>query len=70
VFVFLFSAITSPYPEASGEGIKPYAVAKHASDYYIQNSGLNYSIVQPGPLLDDKGTGKMALTYEGGEASA
>lgn len=58
------SATDSPNPEAGGEGIKPYAVAKHASDYYIQNSGLNYTIVQPGPLLDDEGTGKIAMTYE------
>lgn len=58
------SATDSPDPEDGGDGIKPYAVAKHVSDYYIQNSGLYYTIVQPGPLLNDVGTGKIALNFE------
>lgn len=58
------SATDSPVPGAGSEGIKPYAVAKHASDFYIQKSGLNYTIVQPGPLLDDEGTGKISLSFE------
>lgn len=39
--------------------MRPYAVAKHFSDLYIENSGLNYTIVHPGPLQDDEGTGKI-----------
>jgi len=47
------SATDSLYPEAAGVGIKPYAVSKHMSDFYIQQSSLNYTIVQPGPLSDE-----------------
>lgn len=39
--------------------MKPYAVAKHFSDLYIENSNLNYTIVHPGPLQNEEGTGKI-----------
>jgi len=58
------SATDSPDPEAAGGGIKPYAVSKHMSDFYIRQSSLNYTIVQPGPLSDDEGTGKISLSDE------
>lgn len=46
-------------PEKESDVMRPYAVAKHFSDLYIENSGLNYTIVHPGPLQDDEGTGKI-----------
>lgn len=39
--------------------LKPYTIAKHYSDDYLRNSGLNYTIVHPGRLTDDEGTGKI-----------
>lgn len=44
--------------DPSGD-LKPYTIAKHYADEYLRNSGLNYTIVHPGVLLDDEGTGKI-----------
>lgn len=43
----------------SASDLKPYTIAKHYSDDYLRNSGLNYTIVHPGRLTDDEGTGKI-----------
>lgn len=37
--------------------IKPYLVAKHFADEYLIHSGLNYTILRPGRLTDDDGSG-------------
>lgn len=58
------SATDSLHPEEESEVMKPYAVAKHFSDLYIEDSGLNYTIVHPGPLQDDEGTGKIEVSTE------
>lgn len=43
----------------SAGDLKLYTIAKHYSDDYLRNSGLNYTIVHPGRLTDDEGTGKI-----------
>lgn len=43
--------------------IKPYYVAKHVADRILMDSSLNYTILRPGRLLDDLGTG-MITTKE------
>ena len=44
--------------DASGD-LKPYTIAKHYADDYLRTSNLNYTIVHPGSLTDDAGTGKI-----------
>ena len=44
-------------PDKGPERIKPYLVAKHFADEYLKTSGLAYTILQPGRLLDADGTG-------------
>ncbi|PTU84873.1 oxidoreductase [Staphylococcus pasteuri] len=44
--------------DASGD-LKPYTIAKHYADDYLRHSDLNYTIVHPGGLKDDAGTGKI-----------
>lgn len=44
--------------DAAGD-LKPYTIAKHYSDDYLRHSGLNYTIVHPGALTNDEGTGKI-----------
>jgi len=44
-------------PDNGPETIKPYLVAKHFADNYLINSGLNYTILRPGRLIDEDGTG-------------
>ena len=57
------SATDSPEPDKESDDMRPYAVAKHMSDYYIEQSDLNYTIVRPGPLQDDEGTGKINASF-------
>jgi len=44
-------------PDNGPERIKPYLVAKHAADFVLQTSNLNYTILQPGRLVDETGKG-------------
>lgn len=44
-------------PDKGPGRIKPYLVAKHFADEYLKASGLPYTILQPGRLLDADGTG-------------
>jgi uncharacterized protein YbjT (DUF2867 family) len=43
-------------PDKGPERIKPYLVAKHAADFVLQSSDLNFTILQPGRLTDESGT--------------
>lgn len=50
------------------EKMRPYYIAKHYADEFLILSGLDYTILRPGTLLDEKGTGKIALEVAGKEA--
>src|SRR5690625_4344162 len=39
--------------------IKPYTIAKHHADLHLRNSGLKHTIVHPGMLTDEAGSGKV-----------
>jgi uncharacterized protein YbjT (DUF2867 family) len=41
------------------EKIRPYYVAKHYADRALLQSGLTYTIVRPGGLINEPGTGKI-----------
>jgi len=43
-------------PDNGPERIKPYLVAKHAADFVLLQSELDYTILQPGRLTDDTAT--------------
>lgn len=48
-----------------GEGdFRAYLQAKHDADAALMASGLDYTIVRPGSLNDDPGTGRVALHTE------
>ncbi|OMC66296.1 sugar epimerase [Paenibacillus sp. FSL H7-0326] len=51
------------------ESIKPYYVAKHYADKWLENSSLNYTIIRPGGLKNEPGNGKVSLNPEAGESS-
>ncbi len=44
--------------------LKPYYVAKHYADRALEQSELNYTIVRPGRLLNEPGTGKIKAGEE------
>lgn len=46
------------------EGMRPYYVAKHYADRLLEASGLNYTIVRPGGLVNEPSTGKIAVGAE------
>jgi uncharacterized protein YbjT (DUF2867 family) len=58
-FVML-SSMGADNPSVSSE-LEDYLKAKQNADDHLRSSGLNYSIVRPGRLTDDDGTGKIQL---------
>lgn len=56
------SAMQANNRENWSEEIKPYYVAKHYADRLLEESGLTYTIVRPGGLLNEPGTGKVDLS--------
>jgi uncharacterized protein YbjT (DUF2867 family) len=57
----MVSAIGANHPERWSGEMKPYYEAKADADKYVEGSGLDYTIVRPGRLTDDPGTGKVDL---------
>lgn len=55
----LVSAIQAHNRENWPEKIGHYFAAKHYADRMLELSSLNYTIVRPGGLLNDPGTGKV-----------
>ncbi|THE11830.1 SDR family oxidoreductase [Bacillus timonensis] len=57
----MISALGANQREKWNEAIRPYYVAKHYSDRILEQSELTYTIVRPGGLLNEEGTGKIAV---------
>ena len=57
----LVSAYGADQREKWSESIKPYYVAKHYADRALFASDLNYTILRPGGLKNEPGTGKIAV---------
>jgi uncharacterized protein YbjT (DUF2867 family) len=53
----MVSAIGANYPDRWSESMRPYYQAKAEADAQLEASGLDYTIVRPGGLTDDPGTG-------------
>ena len=57
----IVSSINANRPENWSGDMKPYYEAKADADKFVAESGLDYTIVRPGRLTDDPGTGKVDL---------
>ncbi len=55
----LLSSINADQPENSPEALREYLRAKGEADEYLRESDLTYTIVRPGPLTDEDGTGRI-----------
>ncbi|WP_214769612.1 MULTISPECIES: SDR family oxidoreductase [unclassified Exiguobacterium] len=55
----MVSALNADSPETWSDSMKPYYVAKHYADRLLRDSKLNYTILRPGGLSDDAGTGAV-----------
>ncbi len=53
----MVSAMGAADPDSGSEAMQPYLYAKAQADQTLQESGLDYTIVRPGSLTDDLGTG-------------
>jgi len=60
----MVSSIGADRPEAGGDSMRAYLTAKAEADEYVIKSGLDYTIVRPGGLTDDPGTGRIQITTE------
>jgi len=56
----IVSSIGADDPASAGEEMRPYQEAKHEADAAVAASGLDYTIVRPGRLTNDPGTGHVA----------
>ena len=55
----MVSSIGADNPDAIESDLKPYLVAKHMADEHLASSGLNYTIVRPGTLTDERASMKV-----------
>ena len=57
----MVSAISAGRPQEWSDEMRPYYEAKAGADEQLMASGLDYTIVRPGGLTDDPGTGMVAV---------
>lgn len=55
----MVSSMGAGNPPEGDEGMAPYLRAKAEADQALEQSGLDYTIVRPGGLTDDPGTGTV-----------
>jgi uncharacterized protein YbjT (DUF2867 family) len=62
----IVSSIGAHDPAAGSKQMRPYLEAKAKADEAVVASGLDYTIVRPGMLTDDPGTGRVEIRTEPG----
>ncbi|ASK64116.1 sugar epimerase [Virgibacillus phasianinus] len=65
VMVSSFDTTRKAIQEASSS-FAPYVVAKHYADEWLKRADLEYTIIHPGLLTNDKGTGQITAAAEVG----
>jgi uncharacterized protein YbjT (DUF2867 family) len=60
----MVSSIGADRPHAASGGMRPYLEAKAEADRNLMASGLDYTIVRPGSLTDDPGTGRVRVSTD------
>lgn len=61
-FVMVSALLANRDPEQWPASMKHYYEAKASADSYLRESGLNYTILMPGRLTNEEGTGKVELS--------
>ena len=62
----LVSSVGADRPDAAAESMRPYLEAKAEADDYVRASGLDWTIVRPGALTDEPGTGLIRVSRGSG----
>ena len=57
----MVSSMGAGDPASASEAMRPYQQAKHDADEALSASGLDWTIVRPGGLTDEPGSGRVAL---------
>ena len=66
----MVSSIGADRPGSAGEAMRPYLEAKAEADAYVVAAGLDHTVVRPGSLTDEAGTGRVRVSRElGGRGS-
>ena len=55
----MLSSIGAGDPEGGTEAMRPYLRAKSRADERLKSSSLDYTIIRPGGLTEDEGTGTI-----------
>jgi uncharacterized protein YbjT (DUF2867 family) len=63
----IVSSIGAGNPEDADEQMRAYQQAKHDADVALERSGLDFTIVRPGRLTDDPGSGRIGTDAGYGE---
>jgi uncharacterized protein YbjT (DUF2867 family) len=58
----MISSIGADRPDSAGDAMVAYLQAKADADDYVRASGLDYTIVRPGSLTDEPGTGLITAS--------
>ncbi len=65
----MVSAMGAGDPDGGSEAMRPYLEAKAEADAAVAASGLDFTIVRPGRLTDEIGTGRVAIGERLGRGS-
>ena len=57
----MVSSIGADHPERGEGPMRPYLEAKAAADAALEASGLDHTIIRPGGLTNDEGTGRVTI---------
>lgn len=57
----MLSSMAADDPLSSTDAIAPYLAAKHAADRILRATPLDWSVVRPGRLTDEPGTGQVRV---------
>ena len=60
----IISSIGAEDPSAAGEQMRPYLEAKAEADRHVAESDLDWTIVRPGSLTNEPGTGRVTLSTD------
>lgn len=60
-YIMVSSLFSDDRDKWDATGIRPYMTAKHYADDHLRGTSLDYTIIHPGALTNDDGTGKIQL---------
>jgi uncharacterized protein YbjT (DUF2867 family) len=61
----MVSSLGAGDPLRGPEALRPYLVAKRVADDHLSGTDLDFTILRPGRLTDEPGTGRIATRVEG-----